>query len=522
MKTIIKRLQCFVFALVFIFTFVFNCYLDSKVNNVYAVETVMYYAYEVVLTLLAELGICVTDVDYAYTGEKVARDKKQLVNKVKSSFDTFMKSTKANYIFLEKGYETLWEHRFDIADEFGALLSSASCKTFTLSRELSQALVIWAEQIRGRLANRENLDVVCNTVQLSDEDWDVVMNGGSLSVATIISLCSIPSYMIQDVSQCKFNSIVNTDKEVSIYRITYDNAESYLFYIHYFGYYSNGKKYYTDCDLILNNTDLYTENALIFYKKNAPGYYRPSDEYANALAYPLSIYKKGYFEDAEDFEYKYYDSAMTYMAKTDIPDLVWNSKVGIRENEGYVSAKAIPDSALADVYVTPELVDVISKPHDLSKLKDLTISQILEMLREGTITYEQAMELIKAITDTDAVADADAEVKDDVSDTEKVEDRNDLELPPFDTNFNGKFDFLKTKFPFCIPFDIVSLFKGVSQDEIPPKFHFEYKFKPINYTFVIDIDLVEYEKYIAIFRDGFYLIFLVGLMLVIGKVIKWA
>lgn len=520
MKTIIKRLQCFVFALVFIFTFVFNCYLDSKANNVYAVETVMYYAYEVVLTLLSELGICVTDVDYAYTGEKIARDKKQLVNKVKSSFDTFIKSTKANYIFLEKGYETLWEHRFDIADEFATLLSSASCKTFTLSRELAQALVIWAEQIRGRLANRENLDVVCNTVSLSDEDWDVVRNGGALSVASIISLCNVPSYMIEDVSQCKFNSIVNTDKEVSIYRITHDNSDQYLFYIHYFGYYSNGRRYYTDCDLILNNTDLYTSNALIFYKKNAHGYYGPSDQYADAVAYPLCIYKKGYFEDAEDYKYTYYDSAMTYMAKTEIPDLVWNSKVGIRENEGYVSAKAIPDSALADVYVTPELVDVISKPHDLSKLKDLTISQILEMLREGTITYAQAMELIKAITDADTVADA--EVKDEATDTEKVEDRNDLELPPFDTNFNGKFDFLKTKFPFCIPFDIVSLFKGVSQDEVPPKFHFEYKFKPINYTFVIDIDLVEYEKYIAIFRDGFYLIFLVGLMLVTGKVIKWA
>jgi hypothetical protein len=54
-----------------------------------------------------------------------------------------------------------------------------------------------------------------------------------------------------------------------------------------------------------------------------------------------------------------------------------------------------------------------------------------------------------------------------------------------------------------------------------PSFHFSYYFKAIDYTWEIDIDLSDYEEYIAIFRDGFFVLFLVGLALATSKVIKW-
>lgn len=513
MKTLIKRLQCFVFALVFIFTFVFNCYLDSKSNNVYAVETVMYYAYEVVLTLLAELGICVTDVDYAYTGEKVARDKKQLVNKVKSSFDTFMKSTKANYIFLHEGYETLWEHRLDIADEFGTLLSSASCKTFTLSRELSQALVIWAREIRSKMGDKDNFETVAK--YMSAEDYDVVMNGGKLNADIIREILSIPSYMVDDKwLSCGFNDIVNSSYDISIYRSI--NLDSCFVGFYFFEHYMKVNSKRVPCEIILNNTDKFTDAGLVTHCV-----YNGIDKYGYAYARRVVLNLKGYFADPEQFSWKYYSSTDCYVSPTDIPDLLWNSKTGIRDNEGYVSAKAIPDSALADVYVTPELVDVISKPHDLSKLKDLTIAQILEMLREGTITYEQAMELIKAITDSDTVVDA--EVKDEVKPSEPSEDNTEEsedmgENKPI-KDVNMQFD-LKKLFPFCIPFDVLAFVTVLNATPEAPCFTIPIKIGSfVNYT--ITVDFSKFVTLSKILRIGIGIIYICALAVVTSKLIKW-
>lgn len=75
-------------------------------------------------------------------------------------------------------------------------------------------------------------------------------------------------------------------------------------------------------------------------------------------------------------------------------------------------------------------------------------------------------------------------------------------------------------FPFCIPFDIVRLVKGMRADEKPPVFHFEYKFKQINYNFVLDVDLSDYEKYIKIFRVGMEIFYVIALMFLTIKVAK--
>lgn len=79
---------------------------------------------------------------------------------------------------------------------------------------------------------------------------------------------------------------------------------------------------------------------------------------------------------------------------------------------------------------------------------------------------------------------------------------------------------ITTLFPFCIPFDIVRLVKGMRADEKPPVFHFEYKFKQINYNFVLDVDLSDYEKYIKIFRVGMEIFYVIALMFLTIKVAK--
>lgn len=195
--------------------------------------------------------------------------------------------------------------------------------------------------------------------------------------------------------------------------------------------------------------------------------------------------------------------------------------------EDYVGKDVIWSPTTQDVAsdVALDWVDALEGVRDVVIPYTDALEDILAKIRAGLLTWEEAIEALNVrAVDREAEGEIEdsSEADRDTTDEDSKVNENEITLPPFDTNYQGKFDFLKTKFPFCIPFDIVALFKGVSQDEVPPKFHFEYKFKPINYTFVIDIDLEEYEKYIAIFRDGFYLIFLVGLMLVTGKVIKWA
>lgn len=75
-------------------------------------------------------------------------------------------------------------------------------------------------------------------------------------------------------------------------------------------------------------------------------------------------------------------------------------------------------------------------------------------------------------------------------------------------------------FPFCIPFDIVRLIKGMKAQEAPPVFHFEHRFDSINYTFVVNVDLSDYAKYIKIFRFGMQIFYSLALMFLTIKVSK--
>lgn len=84
----------------------------------------------------------------------------------------------------------------------------------------------------------------------------------------------------------------------------------------------------------------------------------------------------------------------------------------------------------------------------------------------------------------------------------------------------SKFGDITKLFPFCIPFDFVKLIKGMSAEKAPPVFHFEHRFKGINYTFVVDVDLSDYDKYIKIFRFGLQVLFVITLMFLTVKFSK--
>lgn len=84
----------------------------------------------------------------------------------------------------------------------------------------------------------------------------------------------------------------------------------------------------------------------------------------------------------------------------------------------------------------------------------------------------------------------------------------------------GKYGDITKLFPFCIPFDIVNLIKGMSAEKAPHVFHFKYYFKSINYTFKVDVDLSKYAKYIKLFRYGMQIFYILALMFMTIRISK--
>lgn len=84
----------------------------------------------------------------------------------------------------------------------------------------------------------------------------------------------------------------------------------------------------------------------------------------------------------------------------------------------------------------------------------------------------------------------------------------------------GKYGDITKLFPFCIPFDIVNLIKGMSAEKAPPVFHFKYYFKSVNYTFKVDVDLSKYAKYIKLFRYGMQIFYILALMFMTIRISK--
>lgn len=101
--------------------------------------------------------------------------------------------------------------------------------------------------------------------------------------------------------------------------------------------------------------------------------------------------------------------------------------------------------------------------------------------------------------------------KDSESDSEKATDPGDL--PPIADRAGN----WKRLFPFCIPWDMMSLIKSMKADKKAPVFEFKYTFKAVNYTWVIKVDMSDYWKYIKIFRWGMTIFFIIGLFFLTVK-----
>lgn len=194
-----------------------------------------------------------------------------------------------------------------------------------------------------------------------------------------------------------------------------------------------------------------------------------------------------------------------------------------------------PTDLKSDICGIPwELPDSIPYPQTgdatITIPQDLPIDDVITGVGTGELTWEDVIGRTFPIPidkPIDKPAEGDTET-DTEKDTEK-ETESEKEIEWDDTIFapegaiGGKLSELSKKFPFCIPFDVVALFKGFGKDvvETAPRWEVSIDMPFIDYTWIVVIDMKDYEKYVKIFRDGFYLLFLVGLFFTTRKLISW-
>lgn len=122
-----------------------------------------------------------------------------------------------------------------------------------------------------------------------------------------------------------------------------------------------------------------------------------------------------------------------------------------------------------------------------------------------------------------------AEVEEPTTEEENTEDLNEIPLDnitvPYVPAETGTYiENLKKKFPFCIPFDLVTCiqnFRNYSQADEAPVFTFTLPMPFIDYTWTFTVDMNDYLTYVKIFRFGFLILFLIGLMFSTSKLIGW-
>ena len=65
---------------------------------------------------------------------------------------------------------------------------------------------------------------------------------------------------------------------------------------------------------------------------------------------------------------------------------------------------------------------------------------------------------------------------------------------------------------------MVELIRGMSAERKPPHFVLKHRFDKINYTFKVDVDLSDYDKYIKLFRYGMQVLYVLALMFLTARI----
>lgn len=200
-------------------------------------------------------------------------------------------------------------------------------------------------------------------------------------------------------------------------------------------------------------------------------------------------------------------------ATTDAEEDAWNTRYNLDNDNKDDKEKKKKDNNKDKLPVVIPIIP-IKKPDSSDKDKDKDTEQSTEKTSASPIINPKTGNVI----DPETGYDIDPETGKLIDpETGKLIDRD-----MSDTSSKLlKYGDVRKIFPFCIPFDIVDMIRGLRAEKAPPVFHFDYYFKGIDYTFTVDVDLSDYDKYIKLFRGGMVIFFVLALMWLTVKVSKF-
>lgn len=202
----------------------------------------------------------------------------------------------------------------------------------------------------------------------------------------------------------------------------------------------------------------------------------------------------GYFFEGQTIQIQFFDYKTS------------NQEITDEDNDALVTVPSLNDytDKLNALYSFENGDLVIDKTGDLPAILDgETVGGIISDIQDGTTTWEDAVPQVFEADDSGA-----------------IEGENPvIGKKALDEMVTGlRLNRLKTKFPFCIPSDIYHMVVGAGyiDDEAPVikiPIHIEFR----GYVYydndeAVIIDFNQYQSVINVFRAGFFLLFLIGMI----------
>lgn len=480
MKRIIKKTMPFVLAVLIVFQTISSSVQTAQAS---AIPEVLYYTYwDLINTIYATCGYD-SKVD-----ESVVNNHGVTGKQAWSNFVTFVEnSAKANYKFVGDGMSKAFS-------ELENLVNTATEKGISMTQDLYDMLKsVFADQVQ--YANAKNqfdtsskssvYNYIVNLLGASDFSYiDELKNSSILSNIVDGYYLNIITYSgCFVVFACEYPFSINSKNMWGMYS-------------------KDGKNYY------------YSTNQIMLF---------PSSKSCRSYSGNV-IVNEGYSWIVRNGAFVGTDTISAQVSEgacpQEVPEVApWRKSVDIPDEWRVINPNETPEQNPDD---KPEVLPVVIPIHP-TKPDTKPDTETTENPDKDKDPDKKKNPVVNPIInpDTGNVIDPNTGWDIDPS-TGKLINPNTGELVDPDmsnpSSLANKFGDITKLFPFCIPFDLVRLIKGMNAEKKPPVFHFEHEFKSIDYTFVVDVDLSDYDKYIKLFRYGMQIFYILSLMFLTAKI----
>ena len=487
MKRIIKKIMPFVLAVLIVFQTISSSVQMAQAS---AIPEVLYYTYwDLINTIYATCGYD-SKVD-----ESVVNNHGVTGKQAWSNFVTFVEnSAKANYKFIGDGMSKAFS-------ELENLVNTATEKGISMTQDLYDMLKsVFADQVEN-VSNGNQFD--CSSVKKVD-DMIYSITGGYLDDSRLHSIVD-EGYLLNIIYSNGCYSVFAWNPDNGVLDSEFhDWSEQYDLI-----YYKDG-------------------NARLVSSIGGSSICNGETSYGMSLETGYDslrwIIKNGAFAGTDTISAQVSAGA----CPKEVPEVApWRKSVDIPDEWRVINPNETPEQNPDD---KPEVLPVVIPIHPTkpdtkpdTETTENPDTETTENPDKDKDPDKKKNPVVKPIIkpDTGNVIDPNTGWDIDPS-TGKLINPNTGELVDPDmsnpSSLANKFGDITKLFPFCIPFDLVRLIKGMNAEKKPPVFHFEHEFKSIDYTFVVDVDLSDYDKYIKLFRYGMQIFYILALMFLTAKI----